>query len=42
MVRFYYVILTGIPLILFYVAVMSIYASHPERYESARGFVRVR
>ena len=33
MVRFYYVILTGIPLILFYVAVMSIYAAHPEKYD---------
>ncbi|MBQ6788340.1 MAG: 1-acyl-sn-glycerol-3-phosphate acyltransferase [Lachnospiraceae bacterium] len=33
MVRFYYVILTGIPLILFYIAVMSIYAAHPEKYD---------
>lgn len=33
MVRFYYVILTGIPLILFYVAVMSIYAAHPDKYD---------
>lgn len=33
MVRFYYVILTGIPLILFYVAVMSVYAAHPEKYD---------
>lgn len=33
MVRFYYVIITGIPLILFYVAVMSLYAAHPEKYD---------
>ncbi len=33
MVRFYYVILTGIPLIIFYVAVMSIYAAHPDKYD---------
>lgn len=33
MVRFYFVIITGIPLILFYVVVMSLYAAHPEKYD---------
>lgn len=33
MIRFYYVIITGIPLILFYVVVMSVYAAHPEKYD---------
>lgn len=33
MIRFYYVILTGVPLILFYVAVMSLYVANPEKYD---------
>lgn len=33
MIRFYYIILTGIPLIVFYITVMSIYAAHPEKYD---------
>ena len=33
MIRFYYIILTGIPLIIFYITVMSIYAAHPEKYD---------
>lgn len=39
MIRFYYVILTGIPLIVFYIAVMSIYASHPEKYDEYSCYV---
>lgn len=33
MFRFYYVVITGIPLIIFYIIVMTIYVSHPEKYD---------
>ncbi len=33
MVRFYYIIITGAPLIIFYVLVMKRYIAHPEKYD---------
>ena len=33
MFRFYYVVITGMPLIIFYIIVMTVYALHPEKYD---------
>lgn len=42
MFRFYYVVITGIPLIIFYIIVMTVYVSHPEKYDENQCYALAR